>query len=56
MYDGLETDTNGFIYGANQEDNSIIFFNPANGSVNILARDPRMSWTDTLSVAIDGYI
>lgn len=54
--DGLETDTNGFIYGGNQEDNSIIFFNPANGTVNVFARDPRMSWTDTLSVATDGYI
>ncbi|KAF6229324.1 hypothetical protein HO133_007440 [Letharia lupina] len=54
--DGLETDTNGFIYGGNQEDNSIIFFNPANGTVNVFARDPRMSWTDTLSVASDGYI
>ena len=54
--DGLETDTNGFIYGGNQEDNSIIFFNPANGTVNVFARDPRFSWTDTLSVASDGYI
>ena len=54
--DGLETDTNGFIYGGNQEDNSIIFYNPANGTVNVFARDPRMSWTDTLSVASDGYI
>lgn len=54
--DGLETDTNGFIYGGNVEDNSIIFFNPANGTVNVFARDPRFSWTDTFSVATDGYI
>ncbi|KAK4693251.1 hypothetical protein P7C71_g4120, partial [Lecanoromycetidae sp. Uapishka_2] len=54
--DGLETDTNGFIYGGNLEDNSIIFFNPANGTVTVFARDPRMGWTDTLSVATDGYI
>ena len=54
--DGLETDSNGFIYGGNIEDNSIILFNPANGTVNVFARDPRMSWTDTLSVASDGYI
>lgn len=42
--DGLETDTNGFIYGGSQEDNLIIFFNPANGTVVVFARDPRMSW------------
>ena len=54
--DGLETDSNGFIYGGNIEDNSIILFNPANGTVNVFARDPRMSWTDTLSVASDGYL
>ena len=54
--DGLETDTNGFIYGGNIEDNSIIFFNPANGTVNLLTRDPRLGWVDTLSVAGDGYV
>lgn len=54
--DGLETDTNGFIYGGSLEDNSIIFFNPTNSIVNVFARDPRTSWTDTLSVASDGYI
>lgn len=54
--DGLETDTNGFIYGGNLEDNSVIFFNPANGTVNVFARDPRLGWIDTLSVATDGYI
>ena len=54
--DGLETDTNGFIYCENQEDSSVIVFNPANGTVNVFARDPRMSWTDSLSVASDGYL
>ena len=54
--DGLETDTNAFIYGGNQEDDSIIFFNPANGTVVVFARDARMSWADTFSVASDGYI
>lgn len=54
--DGLETDSNGLIYGGNLEDNSIIFFNSANGTVNVFARDPRMPWTDTLSVASDSYI
>lgn len=52
----METDSNGFIYRRNIEANSIIFFNPANGSVNIFARDPRIGWADTLSVAIHGYL
>ena len=54
--DGLETDSNGMIYGGNIEDNSLIFFNPANGTVNVFVRDPRLGWTDTLSVATDGYL
>lgn len=54
--DGLETDSNGFIYGGNMEDNSIILFNPANGTVNVFARDPRIGWADTLSVATNGYL
>ena len=54
--DGLETDSNGLIYGGNLEDNSIIFFNPANGTINVFARDPRFGWIDTFSVATDGYL
>lgn len=38
----METDSNGFIYRRNIEANSIIFFNPANWTVNIFARDPRI--------------
>ena len=56
LSDGLETDTNRFIYGGNIEDNSIVFYNPANGTVNMFARDPRIGWADTLSVATDGYL
>ncbi|MCJ1474320.1 hypothetical protein MMC13_002978 [Lambiella insularis] len=54
--DGLETDTNGFIYGANVEQESIVLFNPANGTFNTFVRDPRIGWTDTMSVATDGYL
>lgn len=54
--DGSETDTNGFLYGGNFEDNAISFFNPANGTVMVFARDPRVGWTDTFAVATDGYI
>lgn len=54
--DGLETDSNGLIYAGNQEDNSVEVFNPANGTINVFARDPRIGWVDTLSVAMDGYV
>ncbi len=54
--DGLKTKTNAFIYGGNWEDKSIVLFNPPNRTVNVFARDLRMSWTDTLLVATDGCI
>jgi len=47
--DGFETDTNGFIYHGNMEDNAIAFFNPANGTDQNFVRDPRISWADTVS-------
>ncbi|KAF9697111.1 hypothetical protein EKO04_005030 [Ascochyta lentis] len=54
--DGFETDTNGFIYAGNMEQNQLSFFNPANGTISTLVRDPRISWIDTMSVASDGYL
>ena len=54
--DGLETDSNGLIYVGNIEDNSVEVFNPANGTFNVFARDPRIGWVDTFSVANDGYV
>ncbi|KAH7077997.1 major royal jelly protein [Paraphoma chrysanthemicola] len=54
--DGFETDTHGFIYAGNMEQNEIGFYNPANASISILVRDPRISWVDTMSVANDGYL
>ncbi|KAK5089912.1 hypothetical protein LTR05_000079 [Lithohypha guttulata] len=56
LSDGLETDTNNMIYGGNIEDNSIMMFNPSTGIMSTFVRDPRFSWTDTLSVGFDGYI
>ncbi|MCJ1254773.1 hypothetical protein MMC24_002589 [Lignoscripta atroalba] len=49
--DGLETDSNGFIYLGSIEDNAINIFNPANGIVTVYVRDPRIGWTDTMSVS-----
>ena len=54
--DGMETDTNGFIYHGNMEQNAISFFNPANGTDQLFVRDPRINWVDTFSTATDGYL
>ena len=54
--DGLETDSNGFIHAGNLEDNSVVIFEPANGTVSVFSRDPRFGWIDSFSVAPDGYI
>lgn len=45
--DGFETDTNGFIYAGNMEQNAISFYNPANASTTLFVRDPRINWVDT---------
>ncbi|KAH6872364.1 major royal jelly protein-domain-containing protein [Alternaria rosae] len=54
--DGFETDTNGFIYAGNMEQNEIGFHNPKNVSMTLFVRDPRISWVDTMSVGSDGYL
>lgn len=45
--DGFETDSNGFIYMGNMEQNALVVFNPANGTISPWVRDPRISWIDT---------
>ncbi|KAK4549005.1 hypothetical protein LTR36_008778 [Oleoguttula mirabilis] len=54
--DGMETDTNGFIYHGNMEQNGISFFNPANGSDMLFVRDPRINWVDTMATTTNGYL
>jgi sugar lactone lactonase YvrE len=54
--DGLETDSNNNIYCGDMEDNSIAIYKPETGVVSVFVRDPRFSWTDTMSVATDGYL
>lgn len=56
LSDGMESDTNNIIYAGNMEDNSIAIFDPATGVPTTFVRDPRFSWTDTMSVATDGYL
>jgi sugar lactone lactonase YvrE len=50
--DGFETDSNGFIYAANMEQNEIGFYNPKNGSMTLFTRDPRISWVDTSKLVV----
>ena len=56
LTDGMETDTNNFIYHGNMEIDAVSFYNPANGTDNLFVRDPRLNWLDTFSVGTDGYI
>lgn len=45
--DGFETDSNGIIYMGNFEQNAVVMFNPADGTVQTFVRDPRINWVDT---------
>ena len=54
--DGMETDTNGFIYHGIVEQNAVGIFNPSNFTDTIYVRDPRINWVDTMSIATDGYL
>ncbi|GAB7360781.1 hypothetical protein MBLNU230_g0768t1 [Neophaeotheca triangularis] len=54
--DGMQGDTNGYIYYADMENHGVNFFNPANGTNTPFVRDPRMEWLDTFSAGWDGYL
>lgn len=54
--DGLESDSNNNIYCGSLKDNSIVIYYPDTGVVTTFVRDPRFSWTDTMSVGQDGYL
>ncbi|KAF2230015.1 major royal jelly protein [Viridothelium virens] len=56
LTDGMESDSQDNIYMGNIEDNSISIYTPATGLLSTFVRDPRFSWTDTMSVAADGYL
>lgn len=56
MSDGLESDSNGYVYCGSQGTNSVNIYFPQNGTVETFVRDPRIGWTDTLSVGTDGYL
>ncbi|MFI7603416.1 L-dopachrome tautomerase-related protein [Actinoplanes sp. NPDC049681] len=52
--DGLETDDQGRFYLTNPEHNAILR-RLADGTMETLVHDPRLLWTDTMSVT-DGYV
>lgn len=54
--DGLETDSNGFVYAGHFEQNAIDIIDPVTGLTSIFVRDPRIGWPDTLAIASDGYL
>ncbi|ORY02941.1 major royal jelly protein [Clohesyomyces aquaticus] len=54
--DGFETDSNGYVYHGNMEQDGISFYNPRNASDTPFVRDPRINWVDTMSVGSDGYL
>jgi sugar lactone lactonase YvrE len=53
--DGLECGADGTVYATDLEDMQILQRTPA-GSWTTLVGDPRMLWTDTLSIARGGYL
>ncbi|PZE27973.1 L-dopachrome tautomerase-related protein [Curtobacterium sp. MCBD17_028] len=53
--DGLESDDQGRLYATNWEHESITRRLPT-GEIQTLVHDPRLLWTDTMSVATDGYL
>lgn len=53
--DGLESDAAGNLYATSYEHDAILRRSPGGGWETI-ARDPRLLWPDTMSVAADGYL
>jgi sugar lactone lactonase YvrE len=49
--DGLESDSNGIVYGGSVETDSIFAFNPVNGTVQTYVRNTVIEWTDTFSTS-----
>ena len=56
LTDGMETDSNGYIYAGNVEQEAVVSFFPNNATSAVFVRDPRINWVDTLSIGWDGYL
>ncbi|MDF5732755.1 MAG: L-dopachrome tautomerase-related protein [Rhizonema sp. PD38] len=53
--DGLESDAAGYIYATNYEHQAILR-RSTKGEWETVVHDPRLMWTDTMSIAADGYL
>jgi len=53
--DGLESDTEGRVYCTAEEMNGVIVRLPS-GKYQTLVTDPQLIWTDTMSLATNGYL
>lgn len=53
--DRLETEAAGNLYSTSYEHNAVMRVRQ-DGQRGTVVHDPRLSWTDTLSVAMDGYL
>lgn len=53
---GFEGDTNGLIYQLIPSQNSVYYFDPADGMTHGWLRDPRILWPDGATIGADGYI
>lgn len=53
--DGLESDAENRIYATDYENNAIIR-RASDGRLETVAQDPRMLWSDTMSVASNGFL
>ncbi|MEH2298503.1 MAG: hypothetical protein V7K88_05435 [Nostoc sp.] len=53
--DGLELDAAGYIYATNYEHKAILR-RRSGGEWETVVHDPHLMWTDTFSVAADGYL
>jgi len=47
----VENDLNGVVYAGGVGTDSIVTYNPQNGTVRTYVRDLRIDWTDSFSVA-----
>ena len=56
LSDGMETDSNGYIYAGNVEQEAVVIFFPKNGTQTTFVRDPRINWVDTMAVGWDGSL
>jgi sugar lactone lactonase YvrE len=54
--DGLESDAAGYVYATNFEHQAILRRMAAVGMWETVIQDPCLMWTDTMSIATDGYL